>query len=312
LNDVEAWPLHVKGCKHCSGVIYLLKARAREPEKIYELLNKAQAKASTTNRSHHPSPLSQAWSFFSFGQPKWAVPALATSLILLFVGWGINNRYVLPKENGAVVTSLNEDLYGNTTDWLKVAVAKLNDENLALQEKRREVESLSKNAPQIKAKIASLKIEELPSKERADLANLVAEYNTGIADLNHKLAEQKNSREVQTLKITPTADSEMVVRVYTTAYNSTAKKDAEGEKEPPTQAETVKAIRVGKKEVDVVAINAKEVIVRDLKPDRNLAETQALRQSLTDSLSQKQMSVKLSKTGHTEAATPDNSLAPDQ
>ncbi len=284
-DNRAAWPTHVKDCKHCSEVIHLLQSTEQGSGKIYEILNSMQAKERRTERGRRPSVLSQAWSFFSFGQPRWAVPALAVSLILLFVGWGISDRWISPNENGTVVATLGEDRYGNTAQLLKATVDKLNDPDTPLQEKRSHLVSLNNNIPEINKNLAVLTKESLPPDKRAELANLVAAYNSGVTVVQHDLASQRNSPATQTPKIASTADSELVAKIYTTAYSSAAKKNAVDENKPRTEEETAIAVQGGKKEVNVIAIEGNEVQVFDLNPDRNPQDTDSLKQSLLKTLS---------------------------
>ena len=301
IDDSKQWPHHVRGCKHCSGVVHLLRTKERPPDKLYEFINRAQKKAAEAVRADRPSVWSQLWSFTSLGQSRWAATALVASVILLIIGWWISARYASPSNDKPVIVSVGEDKYGDTVRWLQVSVNTLEDQKLSLNEKQRLLAELGKNVPQINESLKSLNSD---STKRAELANLVNDYETGITLLKDKIAAQKKAPPIQAPKLDSTADTEMVGSIYMTAHDSFLPESPGDEKKTRTEVEAAKAVQEGNKQVDVIAIKENEVEVVDLKPNRSPEEAAKLEHNLNDILGKRNIKLTLIKPPNVQTFEP--------
>lgn len=301
-QNPDNWPPHVKTCNHCHGVVYLLNATDKPPGEFYENL-RTRAKAGLDERPQRLSAPSQLWSFFSMGQPKWAIPALVAALILLFVGWGISSRYISPQNDTHVKISLNEDKYEKTVQWLKISLDKLNDPTLSLREKLVQIQTLSREVPKINERLEGLAKEDMDSNKRAKLANLVTTYNNGLTILQQEVKAQNESLAVNTSKIANTTDSNMVVKIYITAAKPSSSEKSGSENEILTELEEAIAVQAGQDQVSVVGIKENEIEVIDLNLSRSSEETKALQEKIKSSLGGKHVDLKFTKASYKQPVT---------
>jgi len=303
------WPEHIKSCTRCSEVIQLLQNSDRTRISIDDFLSNTSRVANKGLVRSTTFSFNYINAFYRNIRPSYRLTGLMALAVLFSVStWFYLSRSLNDSTPITQRISLSEDGYWKTTQWLRMSSDILEDESLSPEDKLTRLKPLQSDFAQVKQTLANIRTSDLDPTRRAELAELVINYNSQAQILRDSILIPKKASQGTThiQSVDPTKDSTLVSEIYAAVKPTNIKNEAKLNQEQK-QLEAAKAIVEASKQLDFTSIKDNEVEVRDLVTDRNTADRARIQERMTQLQNNTGVTVKLSWSLNNVPATIGNS-----
>lgn len=255
-REKAEWPKHVQKCENCRSLAELFA----DPDRLRIPVNRILAEASRRAWEIEHSGRRRSFTvehvtslFNSIPQPRRnLIFAGAAAVFVLTLAW-VGYQYYASKTPQSVVafdnrpTATRGETYADATNWFDKANEILGAPNYSVEAKVLSLEPLQPSKPKVEVTFNQANLD---GSQRAEAGTLVTKYNSQLTVL--KDSPNAQSLDTKNLPVPPTADSEIVSKVFF-AFGST---DAPSVFNGATP-EAAKTILEGAKCTEVEAIEPK-------------------------------------------------------
>lgn len=301
LNDKpeSEWPTHIKTCEHCSQIMRLLQDTSGAQNRIAVFLSRVKADEDAVDAPapllarvkadagavDAPAPLlANLRAFFSIGGTKWSVAALAMIVVLLCSvslqsrlnlsiggsGGGEQTKAAFERDDFAYQVEPLRDFYIQLQTNDQLTPNEIND-----------------GLKTYNQKVSDLNRAELNENQRAEVANLTTQVAAALKSRQQEIALAVKPTPgapspVVAAQVQLAGDSQKAADLYVNTGASYADYKGMGfskrtdDLEDPNNPARVQALQSAFGEIRLVSLGNDWFVVRDLKPDRDQNEKEAL------------------------------------
>jgi hypothetical protein len=256
---------HISSCENCGRLVNLLTT-SEHGKSLHKFLAMTREEALKVAPDQPSSVFAYVRAFIA-NQQRWVlVPLVLLILFLVFAG-PLNRKLQQRQLQYARDTSfsIGEDKYRQTLVVLMEDLEKTKSSRYDRAQLQSNIKEINQNLSELEGR--------MNSNQRGEMAQLVTLYNSEVQKMNAvaQTSEPKRSVSDPMPGIATTSDSQKVEELYKAIDEAIA----DEAKVKPAEVSEIKAAPASQ-QLDIVAIDDKQILVSDLSPSRSPAQQRAV------------------------------------